>query len=336
MPKRLLTVSVLLLACLSAPAFAACSSYGIVIVAGQSNAVGRGLYGVWSYPRPSAAARVFQVVRTYTAGQPDTAASITAAQFSLVQATEPLDNDTTITKVQNPNRIGFAYAFSQYVASDQAAAHECVVIVPAARSGTSVLAWNLITRQYAGDLSFFYRDMIDRTKLALAKLPNSHVTAFLWQQGEEDTATIGSVGSAAPLRLAALMPDVATYHLQLAGVMAQMRQDLGCGFPLLMGRMADSYLTGFFTDPIEEAAAEVAKTGVTNAIRSVAAAEPCGDGHFIDSAGLLTNSQEASAPANALSHDYTHFSAAAQVGNGPGTDSLSFRYFKAWQDAAGK
>ena len=327
-------IAALLLACLARPAYAACAGYDIVIVAGQSNAVGRGLEGTWSYPRPSTASRVFQVVRTYAAGEPDTADTLTPAQFSVAQATEPLDNDTLITDVQNPSRIGFAYAFSQYVAASLAARQTCVVIVPAARSGTSVLAWNLVTRQYAGDLSFFYLDMINRAKLALAKFPGSHVTAFLWQQGEDDTATIGSVGAAAPLRLASLMPDVATFQTQLTGVMAQLRSDLGCGFPLLMGRMADSYLTGFFTDPAEEANAETAKAGVTAAIKAVAAAEPCGNGHFVDSTGLLTNSQEASAPAGAKYMDYTHFSAAALVGNGANTDSLSFRYFRAWYGSA--
>ncbi len=330
MTKLRLSTASLLLTCLALPAFATCAGYDIVIVAGQSNAVGRGLEGVWSYPHPAMAARVFQVVRTYAAGEPDTADYISAAQFSVAQATEPLDNDTLITDVQNPTRIGFAYAFSQYVAFSQASHDQCVVIVPAARSGTSVLAWNLVTRQYAGDLSFFYLDMINRTKLALARFPGSHVTAFLWQQGEDDAATIGSVGSAAPLRLASLMPDVATFQTQLTGVMTQLRSDLGCGFPLLMGRMADSYLTGFFTDPVEEANAEVAKAGVTAAIQSVAAAEPCGDGHFVDSTGLLTNSQEADTPVGAKYLDYTHFSAAAVVGNGANTDSLSYRYFKAW------
>jgi hypothetical protein len=335
MPKFRLAAACVVLTCLSLPAFATCAAYDIVIVAGQSNAAGRGLNGVWSYPHPAMAARVFQVVRTYAAGEPDLVNTITAAQFSVAQATEPLDSDTLITDLENPSRIGFAYAFSQYVAANQAAHSTCVVIVPAARSGTSVLAWNLITREYAGDLSFFYLDMINRTRLALAKLPNSHVTAFLWQQGEADTATIGSVGSAAPLRLASLMPDVATFHTQLAGVMAQVRRDLGCGFPLLMGRMADSYLTGFFTDPTEEAQAEIAKTGVTAAIQQVAAAEPCGNGHFVTSAGLLTNSQEPGAvPTVAV--DYTHFSAAAMAGNGANSDSLAYRYFRSWLGAAVK
>ncbi len=333
MPKPRLAAAALLLACLARPAFATCAGYDIVIVAGQSNAVGRGLTGTWSYPHTTTAPRIFQVVRTYIAGAPDTQTYIAAPQFAVVQASEPLDNDTQITDLQNPARIGFAYAFSQYVAASQASHNTCVVIVPAARSGTSVLAWNLVTRQYAGDLSFFYLDMINRTKLALAALPNSHVTAFLWQQGEDDTATIGSVGSAAPLRLAGLMPDVATFHAQLTGVMAQLRRDLGCGFPLLMGRMADSYLTGFFADPTEEANAQTAKAGVTAAIQAVAAAEPCGNGHFVTSAGLLTNAQEPAAVLPVFL-DYTHFSAAALVGNGAGTDSLAFRYFRGWIGAA--
>ena len=324
-----------LLACVSVPAVAACNSYDIVILAGQSNGVGRGLEGTWSYPHPGAAPHVFQVVRTYSAGAPDVHNYITAAQFSIAQATEPLDNDTLYTDQTNPTRIGFAYAFGQYVVSSLQASNVCVIIVPAAKSGTSVLAWNLITRQYAGDLSFFYLDMINRTKLALAKYPNSHVTAFLWQQGEDDAATIGSVGSAAPLRLASLMPNVATFQSQLTGVMAQLRTDLGCGFPLLMGKMADSYLTDFFTDPTEEANAETAKAGVTAAIQAVAKAEPCGNGFFVDSTGLLTNYQEPSAAAS-NNPDYSHFSAAALVGNGAKTDSLSYRYFMAWSGAAVK
>ncbi len=310
----------------------ACSGYDIVVLGGQSNGVGRGLEGQWSYPYPEAAMQVFQVVRTYTAGNPITNRPITAAQFAIAQAVEPLDNDTTITLVENPNRIGAAYAFSQYVAAHEPDQTRCVLIVPAARSGTSVLEWNLITRQFAGDLSFFYLDMINRTKLALAALPNSKVVAFLWQQGEQDAETIASTDTPAPLREAGLMPNVATFQTTLTGVMAQFRHDLGCGFPILMGSMSDSYLTNYSTDSGIEAFALATKAAVSTAIQTVAANEPCGQGAYVSGAGLLTNTQEKviNGP-HYKAVDLTHYSAAAQAGSGPNTDSMAYRYFTAWQ-----
>lgn len=165
---------------------AACTGYDIVVLAGQSNAVGRGLTGAWSLTPAQIAAepRVFQTVRSFDGNSEPIWTYLTSSTFQIAQAREPLMNDSNFAAVAN--RIGFAYSFALLLASQQADTTRCVLIVPAARSGTSVLEWNLISRQFAGDLAFFYLDMISRVKLALSLLPNSRVAAFLWLQGEMD------------------------------------------------------------------------------------------------------------------------------------------------------
>jgi hypothetical protein len=299
-----------------------------VVLAGQSNATGRGLYGRWAYPSPHYASRVFQVTRSYINGKPNLYHFITPAEFQIATAVEPLDNDDEIARVENPTRIGFAYAFSQLLAAHATDAARCVVIVPAARGGTSVLDWNLIPHQFVGDLTFFYLDMIHRTRLALSLLPNSRVAAFLWQQGEEDSDILASLDTPTPSRLDELMPNAATYQADLASVMAQMRHDLGCGFPLLMGQMAPSFISDYSTDPTFQAYAEAAKAAVTAAIQQVAATEPCAQGQFVSSDGLLTNGQEPDAPP--LPHpDVTHFSATSQI-------ALAVRYYAAYSTVTGK
>jgi hypothetical protein len=313
-------------ACVPAAAASACTGYDIVIVAGQSNAVGRGVYGTWAYPHPEVAARVFQVTRTYVDGKPNVTHYITTAQFAIAQAAEPLDNDSALPSGADHDPIGFTYAFAQSLAAAETDATRCVLIVPAARSGTSVLNWNLTPKQFVGDITFFYLDMIHRTRLALSLLPNTRVAAFLWQQGEEDVDVISSIKTTHPSRLAPVMPNIASYHRNLASVMAQVRRSLGCGFPLLLGEMAPSFISDYSTDPAIEANAEATKAGITGVIRQVAAAEPCADGQFVASTGLLTNGQEPDKPAS-VPPDFEHFSAAGQIG-------LAARYFAAYQAKA--
>jgi hypothetical protein len=105
--------------------------------------------------------------------------------------------------------------------------------------------------------------------------------------------------------------------------MAQVRRALGCGFPLLLGEMAPSFISDYSTDPAIEANAEATKASITGVIRQVAAAEPCADGYFVPSTGLLTNGQEPDKPAS-VPPDFEHFSAAGQIG-------LAARYFAGYQ-----
>ncbi len=253
---------------------AACTGYDIVVLAGQSNAVGRGLTGAWSLTPAQIAAepRVFQTVRSFDGNSEPIWTYLTSSTFQIAQAREPLMNDSNFAAVAN--RIGFAYSFALLLASQQADTTRCVLIVPAARSGTSVLEWNLISRQFAGDLAFFYLDMISRVKLALSLLPNSRVAAFLWLQGEMDSLTISSIDTPNPLREVSLMPNVATFASQLQTVMAQMRTDLGC-VPAMLGNLSPSFISDFSTDPSIEANAETVKSQIEAAIQTVANNDAC-------------------------------------------------------------
>ena len=298
-----------------------CDGYDLVLLAGQSNAVGRGLTGTYAFTPSQVAAepRVYETVRTYDSASDPLWIYLTPDTFQILQASEPLMNDTNLADVAG--RIGFAYSFSLLLASQESDPARCVLIIPAARSGTSVLAWNLVNRQYAGDLSFFYLDMISRTNLALSLLPNSRVAAFLWLQGEADSLTIASIDTPTPDRLVSLMPDVATFQTQLSTVMAQMRTDIGC-VPAMLGDLSPSFISNFSTDSAVEANAEKVKGQIQTAIQAVANADRCKKMTVVRSAGLLTNAQQVAT--TAVYPDYTHFSATAQV-------ILSHRFFNAYK-----
>ena len=310
----------MLLAAGAAHAAKPCDGYDLVLLAGQSNAVGRGLAGSYRFTPAQVAAqpRVFETVRTYDSATDPVWKYLTAGSFQIVQASEPLMNDTNLADVAG--RIGFAYSFSLLLASQESDSARCVLIIPAARSGTSVLAWNLIDRQYAGDLAFFYLDMISRTNLALSLLPNSRVAAFLWLQGEADALNLASLDTPDPSRLASLMPNVATFRTQLSTVMAQMRTDIGC-VPAMLGNLAPSFISNFSLDSALETYAETAKGQIETAIQQVANKDSCKKMVVVSSAGLLTNAQQETT--TAVYPDYTHFSAASQI-------ILSHRFFKAY------
>jgi hypothetical protein len=307
------------------PATAACDGYDIVVLGGQSNAVGRGLTGAWSLTAAQIAAkpRVFETVRGYDSAGDPAWIYLTPQTFQITQASEPLMNDSNIHDVAG--RIGFAYSFALLLASQESDAKRCVLIVPAARSGTSILAWNLVDRQYAGDLAFFYLDMISRTKLALAALPNPRVVAFLWLQGEADALTIASIDTPTPDRLATLMPNAATYLSQLQIVMAQMRTDLGC-VPAMLGNLAPSFISDFDTNAAIEANAEAVKGQIEAAMQTVANNDSCKKMAVISSTGLLTNAQQV---VTTGFQDFTHFSATSQI-------ALSNRFYKEYKVLAGK
>jgi hypothetical protein len=299
---------------------AACDGYDIVLLGGQSNAVGRGLTGPRAFTAAQIAAepRVFQVARSYDSVNDPIWTYLNSQTFQITQASEPLMNNSNHNS--EVGRIGFAYSFALLLASQEKDPNRCVLLVPAARDGTSILAWNLIDRQYAGDLAFFYLDMISRTKLALALLANSKVAAFLWLQGEEDSLTIASIGTPTPLRLATLMPDAATYKTQLQMVMAQLRTDTGC-VPAMLGNLSTSFISNFSTDPAIQTNAETVKGQIAAAMKTVAAGDTCHKMAVIDSTGLLTNAQQV---VTTGSQDLTHYSATAQI-------NLSNRFYKEYK-----
>lgn len=304
-----------------------CDGYDIVVMAGQSNAVGRGLTGSHTLTSAQIAAepRVFETVRAYDANGYFNYRYLTPATFAIQQAQDPLMTPNNIHSLAG--RIGFTYSFSLFLAANEADPYRCVVIVPSARSGTSVLEWNVRAQKFPGDSKFFYLDMISRTRLALSLLPNARIVAFLWQQGERDTWAIFAHDTGRPDKLLGLMPNARKYYAELSQVIANVREDLGC-FPALFGNMAPVYMTRVATNPAVEKIALQTKAKITQQIQKVVAQEPCHDAQFIPSTSLLTNAQEPQVSVDpdyvSTADDYKHFSAASQI-------ILSKRYYDAFK-----
>lgn len=131
--------------------------FDIVIVAGQSNTH----YGIGLDQKlDNSNGNIYQLGRS-------------SFDNIIISANEPLHHHTA-----KKNHIGFALTFAKlfYNSSDS---KNNILIIPCGAGGSSISKdWHIE--------SFFYKDLIKRTKLILERFPNSQIKAFLWHQGEAD------------------------------------------------------------------------------------------------------------------------------------------------------
>jgi hypothetical protein len=150
--------------------------YDIVIVAGQSNAVGAGL-GPYtdSYKTPRVDARIFQVGRNIP--------NCVLDDGKVVAASDVLEH---WNNCPSSGGIGFGMAFARRWVIHNLANDRNVLIVPAAYGGTSLNQWvdsSVIMDKTAN----LYQDLIKKTRFALAAGGSQNrIVAILWLQGESD------------------------------------------------------------------------------------------------------------------------------------------------------
>lgn len=246
--------------------------YDIIIVAGQSNAVGKGI-GPQTYPGPTQEdGKIFQIGRY----------GVKAMQ--LIPAVEPLE----FWANQKNDGKGFAMPFARYYASSTLAANRQVIIIPAAHGETSILQWlGVLPTDGLPDKNILWDDMNARVNYALSLPGDNKVVAILWQQGEQDV--IYATTPTDPNNI--LMPDARVYHKELTVLVARFRKFYGPNVPLLMGEMSGEWLTGThqkavknsFTDVIQEVTTEGAHLAFvsSNGLTSDADINPAmGNIHF--------------------------------------------------------
>jgi hypothetical protein len=140
---------------------------------------------------------------------------------------------------------GFAYPFALRYAF-ALPANRKVLIIPAAKGGTSILEWDNVINAFgsatatssdvysgAPDSTILYDDMVSRVRAVLAQNPKNRVVAFLWHQGGADMNALYSIDS--PLH--PFMSSEATYRSKLQRFHDRVRNefaDQGC-FPIILG-----------------------------------------------------------------------------------------------------
>lgn len=283
-------------------------AYDVIVVAGQSNAVGRGLG-----PYEESAADLNGMSRVYQLGR------IAGDNMKIIPATEPLQHwgqrrGTSI------DRKGFAYHFALRYASKLPPGRK-VLIIPAAQGSTSILQWDDIVQPDARnpfkhgpmqDSTVLYDDMLMRIKYVLAKNPGSKVVAVLWSQGETDVLEIANPRN----DIHEYMSNSLIYQRKLEELLSRLRTALSSQecFPFLVAEFARSWA------PLNGRAEGLqAKNEVTAAIKQAVASDPCKTSALVSSAGIGVNTDRPNDP---------HYSAA-------GAMLLGDRFYSEFERIAG-
>jgi hypothetical protein len=244
----------------------AAEGYDIVIIAGQSNATDRG-DGAFTPSFPGQDARIRQIGRF---GDDD----------MQVVAVGRLHDGIVWGGLQHwtdkPKRyfMGFALPFARIYARRQLAPNRTVLIVPAAKGGTSIRSWLGESGQPSLDI---YPDMLARVQRAKSQPGRNRIVAFLWHQGEADL-------------MAGMAPK--TYREKRIEFFSRVRSDIPGAYPILTAKFTAAWLAG---DPLKRA--------FERAIG--AATEQDGLGRVVSRAGLLSNGEVLG------NDDIIHFSAQA-------------------------
>jgi len=262
--------------------------YDVIVIAGQSNAVGRGLGEVVEEPvYLQEANRVFQLGR------------FGADDGKIIPASDPLQHWG-----QNPgknlDRRGFAYPLALRYAHDLAKPRK-VLLVPVARGSTTILLWDRQQQNFThagvddSGPTALWDDMVKRTRQALASHPGNRLVAVLWHQGEADVTALANPRSG----LHAFMTGGDLYRAKLEELRAQLRADFDIPgeppFMFLIGALSETWV------PMKgSVAGKKAKADIDAAMKAAAASDPTGASIFVSSAGITgTNPGE----------DGLHFSA---------------------------
>jgi hypothetical protein len=277
--------------------------YDIIIIAGQSNAVGAGL-GSFSDSAANTAtdAKIFQLGR-YGAG------SLKVMPATWVQNGITYDALQHWNITANRASMGLAVPFARRYAQEQLAPGRSILIVPAAYGGTSILKWLGDITAPTTTPNALYDDMKNRVNTALA-LPGgtNKIVAFLWHQGESDVSSAaGTPGIMTP----------AIYQQKLTLILQKLRTDFPSqpAYPVVGGLFVPEW-------PSAWPGASLllpAKIQIESVIKQVFAADVRGG--VADTAGLTANYPSLTSDIN----QQVHFSAASQV-------TLGARYYQKWKD----
>jgi hypothetical protein len=270
--------------------------YDVIVVAGQSNAVGRGLGDVVEKP-----VYLQEVNRVFQLGR------FGADDGNIIPASEPLQHWGQVPG-KNPDRKGFAYPLALRYAHHGLAKQRKVLLVPVARGSTTILLWDREQQGFThagiddSGPTILWDDMVRRTRQALESHPGNRLVAVLWHQGEADINALANPRSG----LHKFMTGGGLYRAKLEELRAELRTTFDVPgqkpFMFLIGECSETWA------PMKgSAVGRKAKADIAAAMKAAAASDPTGASQLVSSAGIVgTNPGE----------DGLHFSAtgALQLG----------------------
>jgi hypothetical protein len=247
------------------------SGYDIVIVAGQSNAVGQG-NGPFTDHNAKAAYddRIVQVGRLRLSNKK-------IVPIGYVENGVKWDGLQSWSESERRVREGFTLTFARLYARYKLEPGRKVVIIPAAYGGRAIPVW-------LNDSPVpVYSDMLSRINTVLA-LPGAHrIVAFLWHGGSELVAALNNDP--------AMNPEI--FREDLTQFIAKLRTDLGVPqLPFLSGQLTPHWLSEnpsqfAVKQQFEQVNAEVMASTPSAAVVSAEGLTsneqiglPFGDGHF--------------------------------------------------------
>lgn len=267
--------------------------YDIIVVAGQSNAVGRG-EGPFtdSFDRPKYNKRLFQVHRALD----ENGLPLPGDGDIIPATTDPLD--FWDYDPEDIDVVGFSLPFARRYAAEYLGRGRKIIIVPAAKIASKIMEWDDVRENKCRDDSVrYYPDMIRRIDIALAQPGVNRIVAFHWQQGESDIEyAVAALGGHPHNPDCLLSPEA--YGLRLADLFVRLRARYPAeSFPIIVGEPVRDWID---KDPRYTRAQQQLKAAFVDQMKLVAAS---GDRVlYADSRGL-----EANKPHGA------HFDAASQI-----------------------
>lgn len=273
--------------------------YDIIIVAGQSNAVGAG-QGAFTDPKASTKldTKIFQLGRNGKDDLKVIPATATRSGNTYDVLQHWMVSEDWYTR---STRMGFAIPFARRYAEEQLTEGRKVLIIPAAYGGTSILKWNGEVNHPVTTPVALLTDMQNRINVAM-KLPgDNRVVAFLWHQGETDVIL--------STQWKTMTPEY--YESKLSSLLAKVRLDNAesGSFPMIGGMFVPEWPSNW----AEHEKLTPAKHSIEQVIRSVFTGLT--QGGVVESTGLSWN----------IPTDQVHFSSASQV-------ILGGRYYQKWKE----
>jgi hypothetical protein len=257
----------------SDPTLSSQDGYDVILIAGQSNAVGFGC-GPYTPEFTDQDGRIFQI-------KPD---------LSIVPAADPLFHR------DGSNRVGFGMAFARLYARAFSSDLRKVLIVPVARAATSIIQWDDIDEgidfsgagtPFASDTTELWRGMTRRLTHALgAGSGRNRLVAVLWHQGESDYNYINDATSNIHRHMGST--DVYRRHLQSLAEALRRQVPSAAAAPFLIGELPRFWaevsphghpaLLARFNAALADAAAEIGLAAVVSSEGLVSgAAFECAD-----------------------------------------------------------
>lgn len=271
------------------PSSPTAAGYDIIIVAGESNAAGRGA-GTYS-DSFSTSARNAKILQLGRYG---------AADHQPIPATDILEH--WHTRDQDGNLlvgVGMGAAFARRYVDSHLASHRKVLIIPAALGSAASFSWdnNFNSAPLNPDFTdstMLLDDLKSRVIAAKALPAGTHrVVAMLWHQGESDVSCLDVTSWCHDLT-----SNEAAYLQRLKSITTALRNTAGTNFPLIIGKFAPSWVQDAGSGPH----AQVLENGFDLVSAYITKSGT------VSTEGLQSNSQAVHG-----SSDKIHFSAQSQI-----------------------